>query len=572
MAYAAEQGSSQNLKRLVMMVPSMPVAQLRHLLPVLYANLDPATVPTTDELEDIVETADYDNSVQRAFLALDGLAKLLGQEAVPVDAYQTLWPRAWLWIHLTETYAEQFPESMPTRVGYGTYLSVIPSMLGDPPTAEVVSATSSVRYLLVRAWEKILDSDPPLFCWILSNITCAMSSFSNPEEPRCLAELIDGAGGTLRHLADLIVKHLTYLIPMASSTEVEKICVTGALCNLLSFIDDIFLATSDPEDIGPPLIAHGILTALICLLRALDLRVIVPQGLLGPYLAMLRRFVVAEPDPQRVVEALRAGLIDLIASLVGHPLEPDTAEDVCYLLKFLTSTMVYCSVLTEIERMSHTLDEILDQNDSVIMPSPVFDAWKTFTESVEERRKMKQLFDSDESPSFLVCDNTECNTVSQKSEFKRCVGCKYVSYCSRDCQKRDWKGGHREECQKRRLANSGVLVKQNRAFLRALVHHDSEIRREEVLEKQVEFEHRNPGTKFHTLFDYTERRVPIIILPLTEHEDMLEVVRMRRSQGNMELHTALVAREGGKQAFLFPMRSSSGANVSDGETLVRIHT
>jgi hypothetical protein len=48
-------------------------------------------------------------TVQRAFLALDGLAKLLGKEAVPVDAYQALWPRVWPWIHVTETYAEQFP-------------------------------------------------------------------------------------------------------------------------------------------------------------------------------------------------------------------------------------------------------------------------------------------------------------------------------------------------------------------------------------------------------------------------------------------------------------------------------
>jgi hypothetical protein len=77
-------------------------------------------------------------------------------------------------------------------------------------------------------------------------------------------------------------------------------------------------------------------------------------------------------------------------------------------------------------------------------------------------------------------------------------------------------------------------VKRNRAFLRALVHHDSETRREEVLEKQVEFEHGNPGTKFYTLFDY---RVPIDINPLTEQEDTLEVVQMCKSQGSMQSDT-----------------------------------
>ncbi|KAF8175248.1 hypothetical protein K438DRAFT_1771202 [Mycena galopus ATCC 62051] len=124
---------------------------------------------------------------------------------------------------------------------------------------------------------------------------------------------------------------------------------------------------------------------------------------------------------------------------------------------------------------------------------------------------------------------------------------------------------------KNRLAESGFLVKRNRASLRALVHHDSETRRKEMLEMQVEFEHVNPGTKFYTLFDYTKRSIPIDIVPLTEQEDTLEVMRMWKSQGSMELHAALVARVGGKQAFLFLMRSS-GANVPDGETLVRIHT
>ncbi|KAF8186137.1 hypothetical protein K438DRAFT_1973504 [Mycena galopus ATCC 62051] len=571
MVYAAEQGSPQNLPRLAQMVPSMPVAQLRHLLPVLYANLDPVAVPTSDELETIVETVHYDNSVQRAFLALDALAKLFGKEAVPVDAYLPLWPRVWPWIHLTETYAEQFPGSMPTRVRYGAFMNLIMYMLDDPPTAEVISATSGVRDLLVRAWEKILDSDPPLFCWILNNFTCIMRSFLSPKEPSCLAELIEGAGRTLRHLARLIVRHLTYLIPMARSLDVEKTRPIGSFCDLLGFIQGISVATSQ-GDIGIPLLVHSILTTLVRLLRALDLRVIASQELLGTYMSTLRRFVIADPDPQRVVEALRAGLIDLIAPLVGHPLVPDATEHVCALFNFLASTRVYYSVLAEIEGMSPALDKILDQNDPVIMRSPVFDAWKTFTESAAERQKMKQRFDSDESPSSLACDNTECNKIFEKSKFKRCAGCKYMSYCSRDCQKRDWKeGGHREECQKNRLTTSGLLVKRNRAFLRALVHYDYETRCEEVLEKQVEFEHGNPGTKFYTLFDYTERGVPIHIMPLTEQEDTLEVVLMCKSQGSMELHAAFVATGGGKWAFLFPLRSS-GANVPDGATLVRIHT
>ncbi|KAF8129147.1 hypothetical protein K438DRAFT_1999970 [Mycena galopus ATCC 62051] len=82
---------------------------------------------------------------------------------------------------------------------------------------------------------------------------------------------------------------------LAACTDVGKTRTTGSFYNLLAFIEGISIATSQ-EDIGVPLLAHGILTALLRLVRVSDLRVIVPQELLNPYLAMLERLVVVEPD------------------------------------------------------------------------------------------------------------------------------------------------------------------------------------------------------------------------------------------------------------------------------------
>jgi hypothetical protein len=45
------------------------------------------------------------------------------------------------------------------------------------------------------------------------------------------------------------------------------------------------------------------------------------------------------------------------------------------------------------------------------------------------------------------CSNPPCNNWETKpKEFQNCSGCKDVAYCSRDCQKKDWKAQHKSAC------------------------------------------------------------------------------------------------------------------------------
>jgi hypothetical protein len=45
------------------------------------------------------------------------------------------------------------------------------------------------------------------------------------------------------------------------------------------------------------------------------------------------------------------------------------------------------------------------------------------------------------------CSNPSCSKWETKAkEFKSCSGCKAVAYCSRDCQKKDWKAQHKSKC------------------------------------------------------------------------------------------------------------------------------
>ncbi|KAK7024241.1 hypothetical protein VNI00_016458 [Paramarasmius palmivorus] len=82
-----------------------------------------------------------------------------------------------------------------------------------------------------------------------------------------------------------------------------------------------------------------------------------------------------------------------------------------------------------------------------------------------------------------VCANDKCDgavlsnaQIGDKKipSFKACKGCLQVTYCSRDCQRIDWKAaaGHRQVCETSRAAlkkNSRYLIRMNVGFIRYLV-------------------------------------------------------------------------------------------------------
>lgn len=67
---------------------------------------------------------------------------------------------------------------------------------------------------------------------------------------------------------------------------------------------------------------------------------------------------------------------------------------------------------------------------------------ETFRKGFEEEAK-KQLLYQD----VKKCSQQNCN-LSYTPAFKRCSRCKKVTYCSKDCQIKDWKSGHSKICSK----------------------------------------------------------------------------------------------------------------------------
>ena len=51
-----------------------------------------------------------------------------------------------------------------------------------------------------------------------------------------------------------------------------------------------------------------------------------------------------------------------------------------------------------------------------------------------------------------VCDNAQCSSFEGEDtpKMQKCAGCGVVRYCSPECQKVDWKAGHKAECKRMR--------------------------------------------------------------------------------------------------------------------------
>ncbi|KAF5335861.1 hypothetical protein D9758_016701 [Tetrapyrgos nigripes] len=70
----------------------------------------------------------------------------------------------------------------------------------------------------------------------------------------------------------------------------------------------------------------------------------------------------------------------------------------------------------------------------------------------EYRREFEEL-------GLVICANSECPNEATPTGHRvrrmRCAQCKTTVYCSRSCQKQDWKRNHRKECES--LLDEGLL-------------------------------------------------------------------------------------------------------------------
>ncbi|KAF8905381.1 hypothetical protein CPB85DRAFT_1315434 [Mucidula mucida] len=122
----------------------------------------------------------------------------------------------------------------------------------------------------------------------------------------------------------------------------------------------------------------------------------------------------------------------------------DDREDTFHLSRMITACLshleaflIYKSVLRACRKAIRRVGEGVRKTDSEVQRQ-----YEQLREAVEAQVKENEARDRE---SKCVCVNPDCTSLTP-SRPRRCSGCLFAVYCSRQCQKAHWANGHRTQC------------------------------------------------------------------------------------------------------------------------------
>ncbi|KAJ7648290.1 hypothetical protein DFH06DRAFT_1209891 [Mycena polygramma] len=561
-ASEAANGSVTHLQRLLTILERERRPDLRYSasLPVFFVNLDPAGIPT--------EAAEIGNeNTQRALMAMNSLRLLTN---LPPEAGVDLWPRIWPWMHFFHTYRTVHPK-VPLEIHILTdLLMFIDRLHKHGRTLDLISRTPGLRNLITRAWKVILLRPVGLKQETRTTALVQLGFFMREcmrwREPDNLQESIDGAGGSLGELADLIVQYLQYFTPVVKSSlsNDDKFCLES-IFGLLGNIDD------DGGPVTEAMISHGLVGALTTVIHVISiLNKPDTTAILSKAFDLLRPKLKFHPWRHTVRDAIVMELLPAIIScgIWGVELIPMTE----LLLLTLPASMMYFPVVTEIAMSLQDPDTCRRLKHPGFSKSPIFSAWTSFHALAEERISVARYWESDERISQRACDDMKCADVRPKIEFKSCGQCHTMFYCSPSCQKADWhQGCHRVQCLAIRSFNfrhPETLSSRSLSFIRVILHADYQAQKLDILRRQLDFIREHPAEQIMTtVFDYTAGHLRLVVeaMPVeasTAHryrdvDCATYHARVAQSAGRMALHLVSVQEGPAFTSRMFTLRSNT---------------
>ncbi|KAJ7471092.1 hypothetical protein FB451DRAFT_1368209 [Mycena latifolia] len=573
-AACATNRSVQDVRRVQAYMATATEDQSIAMLPVFYVNLDPVGIPDEATFDTDAPSLDVQDLIGRAFLSLGALYSI----KFPPEIGPDIWPRAWPWIRFLYLYRDHLPGIPPESetVFCLGFLMFAGEFVDHPETHALILASPGFHFMVAKAWCSVPTLVDPKKREVAFGDLRNFIVDDNIAEPGILAELVDGAGGTLDDLAGLVVLYIEGLVPPRSTA--MHFTSVHFFCGILDFITTVDPCLGDPAHMVGPMSAFG--TSLLAqhIVRALSTTVCALSVTTTTQAvhALDRAFIIlgmmlsAFPGYCHIPEALDH---KILRALINCPPSP-TGEPRSYVKIFfdivLPPHLVYYPVISALDLALADVADLVDTTP--IKMRAIHEQWEKFVTLARERLDVFHSYNAGQNPSIRACDNVKCSEIGAKSRFKRCRGCQSCYYCSEACQSLDWrKGGHRAACSSYgTLSLSGQndfpLTTRERSFLRAVVHADYQKSKVAILSRQIVFMHMQPGEGFLILYDYSQGAAKITLQQLSgasaqkylngaEWENI--VSHVARSGGHMRLDVIVIRGAGQLRYWAIPMRTNT---------------
>ncbi|KAJ7604460.1 hypothetical protein FB45DRAFT_1070371 [Roridomyces roridus] len=564
LAMSAARGVVADVDQLFHLMSESPQALRLILFPVFYVHLNVDDLPLLrEQLKSVSTLTLIPDRIECALLSLGALGGLQN-DFVP-EARDEVWSSAWAWIQFLE-------DEMNAKIAPGVksadairviFLRLLTGFCSNPHPSPFTSQPR-IREFLAAGWAAAAN-DPetsPLLLSCAPLFFFANSDMANPTHSR---EIIAGAGGTMNHLASLIVRTIPRILPppTPASNPDPDFNLEHRKLTLISI-----LKLADHPPLTNHLASHGIVDGLCQTLCAFGGSVTSNTSLVVSLtMSGLINNLDVFPSMTRVKEGLEAGLLRAVVLCACRQDARDFyARLEALLVSMIPQALVYHSVLSSMRAALNDVEPLTGSR--AFRESKLFGVWQDFVRVTTDRLDLLARFDRGEIGRTRACDHIECTSpVKRDDDLKQCSGCRSAFYCSNTCQSQDW-AGHKKRCSSLlEQGNKLAYLSSELKFLRAVLHHDYENARAEVTAKHSKALEKDPNALCaFVAFDY-RRGLAVEITSGTASPNAeftrYHGARVASSGGRLELHVmALNVGKDRTEWLVLPMRVEAEGSVT----------
>ncbi|KAF7322251.1 MYND-type domain-containing protein [Mycena chlorophos] len=501
-------GDLTALPPLILAARGMPAATAELLLPVHYYVLDPVHMRTMSVNDWESDAAAIHSRLSAVITTFEPLQLAAMEARIPKSAMSDIFNRVWLWVQFLQDYREQIT---PAALGqpYVVCMTFFAELFYAFCTSEEYSreahmfavSNPRIHFILSSTLDELLDQEAAdqrcgkfashasygvhAAAWSLFYYGHQLLLKDTPH----FQHLLVGTGGTWDHLALFLRRYLEQSLATLQSQDAPTVFQLERVYAALLFMPGVVEPGRSPRpELRAALIRHGAIT------------------LFTKLLAPARTHPAANPPRPAPPKALRAGFLCVLLEFARAPgyYRSTAKEHIQFSLN--SGIAQHCVYLSVLRALRVALEELVPFDPQRVFEEAGFSSdWIQFLGFMQDRLRIVDEYDAGRLMMWRVCDNTECGLVGPKAQFKQCTGCSEVWYCSRACQKANWRWGHRQECSiiaQDRDNDHAILSPGDRSFQRAMLNYDYAIEQVKITTKFLPVTASTGAQRCAVMFDY----------------------------------------------------------------------